>query len=54
MSAISKNKLGGKSLHMDRNFALNGTPGEVGVSLKKNFFLELLFFILSAHKHKLW
>ena len=48
-----------------RNFALNGTQGEVGVSLKKKkkkkknfffffFFLERLIFILSPHKCKLW
>ena len=46
-----------------RNFALNGTQGEVGVSLKKKknfffffffFFLGRLIFILSPHKCKLW
>ena len=34
-----------------RNFALNGTQGEVGVSLKKK---KKLIFILSSHKRKLW
>ena len=44
-----------------RNFALIGTQGEVGVSLKKKkkkkfffFFLGRLIFILSPHKCKLW
>ena len=48
-----------------RNFALNGTQGEVGVSLKKKkkkkkifffffFFLGSLIFNLSPHKCKLW
>ena len=31
-------RLGQNSHPRDRNFALNGTQGEVGVSLKKNFF----------------
>ena len=46
---------------MGQNFALNGTKGEVGVSLKKFLFFFFfggggggLIFILSPHKHKLW
>ena len=50
--------LGRNSCPRGRNFALNGTQGEVGVSLKKKnfffFFLGRLIFILSPHKCKLW
>ena len=52
------NKLAGDKgkIAGSQNFALNGTQGEVGVSLKNLFlfFLERLIFILSPHKHKLW
>ena len=37
-----------------RNFALNGTQGEVGVSLKKKiffFFLWRLIFIVTTQMH---
>ena len=36
----ARGRLGRNSRHRGRNFALNGTQGEVGVSLKKkkNFF----------------
>ena len=40
-----------------QNFVLNGTQGEVGVSLKKKKkknFLGRLIFILLPHKPKLW
>ena len=54
------NKLGGtrsNSRPRGRNFTLNGTQGEGGVSLKKkkkHFFLGGLIFILSLHKCNLW
>ena len=58
MAALIGIKLGGDGRNgrqRGRNFALNGTQGEVGVSLKKRFvFLGTLIFILSPHKRKLW
>ena len=61
----ARGRLGRNSRPRGRNFALNGTKGEVGVSgvslkeKKKNFFfffffLGRLIFILSPHKCKLW
>ena len=53
----ARGRLGRNILPRGRNFALNGTQGEVGVSLKKKkffFFLGRLIFILSPHKCKLW
>ena len=56
----ARGRLGQNGRPGGRNFALNGTQGEVGVSLKKKkiffffFFLGLLIFILSPHKCKLW
>ena len=61
----ARGQLERNSLPRGRNFALNGTQGEVGVSLKKKkkkkkkiflffFFLGRLIFILSPHKCKLW
>ena len=51
----ARRRLGRNSHHRVRNFALNGTQGEVGVSLKKYiFFLRRLIFILSHHKCMLW
>ena len=57
----ARGRLGRNSRPRGRNFALNGTQGEVGVSLKKKkkkkkffFFLRRLIFILSPHKCKLW
>ena len=53
----ARGRLGRKSRPRGRNFALTGTQGEVGVSLKKKknfFFLGRLIFILSPHKCKLW
>ena len=53
----ARGRLGRNSRPRGRNFALNGTQGEVGVSLKKKkkiFFLGRLIFILSPHKCKLW
>ena len=59
----ARGRLGRNSRPRGRNFALNGTQGEVGVSLKKKkkiffffffFFLGRLIFILSPHKYKLW
>ena len=51
----ARGPLGRNSQPTGLNFALNGTQGEVGVSLKKNFFGggERLIFILSPHKRKL-
>ena len=43
MAALIGIKLGGDGRngpHRGRNFALNGTQGEVGVSLKKRFFFR--------------
>ena len=62
----ARGRLGRNSRPRGRNFAPNGTQGEVGVSLKKKkkkkkkffffffFFLGTLIFILSPHKCKLW
>ena len=56
----ARGRLGRNSRPRGPNFVLNGTQGEVGVSLKKNknfiffFFLWRLIFILSPHKCKLW
>ena len=53
----ARGRLGRNSHPRGRNFALNGTQGEVGVSLKKKnffFFWGRLIFILSRHKCKLW
>ena len=54
----ARGRLGRNGRPGGRNFALNGTQGEVGVSLKKKnfffFFLGRLIFILSPHKCKLW
>ena len=55
----ARGRLGRNSRPRGRNFALNGTQREVGVSLKKKnffffFFLGRLIFILSPHKCKLW
>ena len=54
----ARGRLGRNSRPRGRNFALNGTQGEVGVSLKKKnffffFFLGRLIFILSPHKCKM-
>ena len=61
-----RGRLGRNGRPGGRNFALNGTKGEVGVSLKKKkkkknfffffffFFLGRLIFILSPRKCKLW
>ena len=46
----ARGRLGRNSRPRGRNFALNGTQGEVGVSL----FLGRLILILSSHKCKLW
>ena len=57
VSNQARGRLGRDSRPRGRNFALNGTQGEVGVSLKKKnfffFFLGRLIFILSPHKCKL-
>ena len=48
----ARGRLGRNSRPRDRNFALNGTQGEVGVSLKKKkkiFFF--FFFFREAHFH---
>ena len=59
----ARGRLGRNGRPGGRNFALNGTQGEVGVSLKKKkkkknffffFFFGRLIFILSPHKCKLW
>ena len=66
----ARGRFGRNSRPRGRNFALNGTQGEVGVSLKKKkkkkkkknffffffffFFLGRLIFILSPQKCKLW
>ena len=56
----ARGRLGRNGRPGGRNLALNGTQGEVGVSLKKKkiffffFFLGRLIFILSPHKCKLW
>ena len=61
----ARGRLGRNGRPGGRNFALNGTQGEVGVSLKKKkkkknffffffFFLGRLIFILLPHKCKLW
>ena len=59
----ARGRLGRNGHPGGQNFALNGTQGEVGVSLKKKnffffffffFFLGRLIFILSPHKCKLW
>ena len=52
MSDQARGRLGRNSRPRCRNFALNGTQGEVGVSLKKNkkkiFFF---FFFRETHFH---
>ena len=49
----ARGRLGQNSRPRGRNFALNGTQGEVGVSLKKkkkNFFF-FFFFFRETHFH---
>ena len=53
----ARGRIGQNSRPRDRNFALNGTQGEVGVSLKKkkkkkkkNFFF-FFFFLRKTHLH---
>ena len=50
----SGNKLGANSPTRGRNLALNGTQGEVGVSMQFFFFLGRLIYILTPHNRKLW
>ena len=60
----ARGRLGQNSRPRGRNFTLNGTQGEMGVSLQKKkkkkknffffFFLGRLIFILSPHTCKLW
>ena len=40
----ARGRLGQNSRHRGRNFALNGTQGEVGVSLKKKKKKKKIFF----------
>ena len=49
----ARGRLGRNSRPRGRNFALNGTLGEVGVSLKKkkNFFFFFFFFLRETHFH---
>ena len=49
----ARGRLGRNSRPRGRNFALNGTQGEVGVSLKKkkNFFFFFFFFFRETHFH---
>ena len=52
----ARGRLGRNSRPRGRNFALNGTQGEVGVSLKKKkkknfFFFFFFFFIRETHFH---
>ena len=44
----ARGRLGGISHPRNRNFTLNGTQGEVVVSLKKKFFF---FFFRKTHFH---
>ena len=46
----ARGRLGRNSRPRGRNFALNGTQGEVGVSLKKNIFF-FFFFFRETHFH---
>ena len=45
----ARGRLGQNSRPRDRNFALNGTQGEVGVSLKKK--KKIFFFFRETHFH---
>ena len=52
----ARGRLGRNSRPRGRNFALNGTLGEVGVSLKKKkiiffFFFFFFFFFRETHFH---
>ena len=51
----ARGRLGRNSRPRGRNFALNGTQGEVGVSLKKkkkkNFFFFFFFFFFFRETH---
>ena len=52
----ARGRLGRYSRPRGRNFALNGTQGEVAVSLKKkkkkkNFFFFFFFFFMETHFH---
>ena len=51
----ARGRLGRNSRPRGRNFALNGTQGEVGVSLKKKkkkiFFFFFFFFFRETHFH---
>ena len=50
----ARGRIGQNSRPRDRNFALNGTQGEVGVSLKKKkkiFFFFFFFFFRETHFH---
>ena len=53
----ARGRLGRNSRPRGRNFALNGTKGEVGVSLKKKkkkkkfFFFFFFFFFRETHFH---
>ena len=42
----ARGRLGRNSRHRGRNFTLNGTQGEVGVSLKKKKKKKFFFFFL--------
>ena len=52
----ARGRLGRNSRPRGRNFALNGTQGEVGVALKKKkkkifFFFFFFFFFRETHPH---
>ena len=50
----ARGRLGRNSRPRSQNFALNGTQGEVGVSLKKKkkcFFFFFFFFFRETHFH---
>ena len=54
----ARGRLGRNSRPRGRNFALNGTQGEVGVSLKKKkkkkkFFFFFFFFFSVTHFHSI-
>ena len=47
----ARRRLGRNSRPRVRNFALNGTQGEVGVSLKKKKKKKFFFFFRETHFH---
>ena len=47
----ARGRLGRNSRPRGRNFALNGTQGEVGVSLKKKKKKKFFFFFRETHFH---